>query len=145
MKADVKGARCNRKEILKCPHQMRTKPRHVLQHVQSMTLEIALSATVQAFRRQVDSTVNENEALEKAATGRPKQQPQPPPQPAVAVVLAVALRITKLQNDRITKVSNAQTFQPGPHCLMVGTSRCGHDNPGSNPGVDIFAETLFHR
>ena len=26
-----------------------------------------------------------------------------------------------------------------PHRLVVRTSRCGRDNPGSNPGVDIFA------
>ena len=26
----------------------------------------------------------------------------------------------------------------GPHRLVVRTSRCGRDNPGSTPGVDIF-------
>jgi hypothetical protein len=28
--------------------------------------------------------------------------------------------------------------QQGPHRLVVRTSRCGRDNPGSTPGVDIF-------
>ena len=27
----------------------------------------------------------------------------------------------------------------GLHRLVVRTSRCGRDNPGSNPGEDIFA------
>ena len=27
---------------------------------------------------------------------------------------------------------------PSPHRLVVRTSRCGRDNPGSTPGVDIF-------
>ena len=27
-----------------------------------------------------------------------------------------------------------------PHRLVVTTSRCGRDNPGSNPGEDIFGE-----
>ena len=26
----------------------------------------------------------------------------------------------------------------GPHCLVVRMSRCGRDNPGSIPGVDIL-------
>ena len=32
----------------------------------------------------------------------------------------------------------------GPHRLVVRTSRCGRDNPGSTPGVDILRVTLFH-
>ena len=30
-----------------------------------------------------------------------------------------------------------------PHRLVVRTSRCGRDNPGSTPGVDIFARSFF--
>ena len=32
----------------------------------------------------------------------------------------------------------------GPHRLVLRTSRCGRDNPGSTPGVDILRVTLFH-
>ena len=31
-----------------------------------------------------------------------------------------------------------------PHRLVVRTSRCGRDNPGSTPGVDMFFEALWH-
>ena len=33
----------------------------------------------------------------------------------------------------------------GPHRLVVRTSRCGRDNPGSTPGVDIFLECQLER
>ena len=36
----------------------------------------------------------------------------------------------------------AWAFQRGPHRLVVRTSRCGRDNPGSTPGVDILLERL---
>ena len=32
----------------------------------------------------------------------------------------------------------------GPHRLVVRTSRCGRDNPGSTPGVDIFLPRNQH-
>ena len=33
----------------------------------------------------------------------------------------------------------------GPHRLVVRTSRCGRDNPGSTPGVDIFRANALLR
>ena len=36
----------------------------------------------------------------------------------------------------------AWAFQRRPHRLVVRTSRCGRDNPGSTPGVDILLERL---
>ena len=35
--------------------------------------------------------------------------------------------------------SNCQAVLVRLHRLAVRTSRCGRDDPGSNPGVDIFA------
>ena len=32
---------------------------------------------------------------------------------------------------------------PSPHRLVVRTSRCGRDNPGSTPGVDIFHSDAY--
>jgi hypothetical protein len=32
-----------------------------------------------------------------------------------------------------------------PHRLVVRTSRCGRDNPGSTPGVDIYLMQLWRR
>ena len=29
--------------------------------------------------------------------------------------------------------------------IVVSTSRCGRDNPGSNPGVDIFVRAGQHQ
>ena len=31
----------------------------------------------------------------------------------------------------------------GPHRLVVRTSRCGRDNPGSTPGVVILSQAAF--
>ena len=32
---------------------------------------------------------------------------------------------------------------PSPHRLVVRTSRCGRDNPGSTPGVDSFHSDAY--
>jgi hypothetical protein len=37
----------------------------------------------------------------------------------------------------------ARCVRQGPHRLVVRTSRCGRDNPGSTAGVDIFKTTHF--
>ena len=41
---------------------------------------------------------------------------------------------------RYARYVSVSTFCMGPHRLVVRTSRCGRDNPGSTPGVDIFAD-----
>jgi hypothetical protein len=37
----------------------------------------------------------------------------------------------------------ARCVGQGPHRLVVRTSSCGRDNPGSTPGVDIFEISTF--
>ena len=39
--------------------------------------------------------------------------------------------------------SNFTRPTPSPHRLVVRTSRCGRDNPGSTPGVDIFLSQAY--
>jgi hypothetical protein len=45
---------------------------------------------------------------------------------------------TESQRDHTQKT---QVGGRSLHRLAVRTSRCGRDNPGSNPGVDIFGAT----
>ena len=43
-------------------------------------------------------------------------------------------------NTRVSKEANAQHVGKRPYRLVVRTSRCGRDNPGSTPGEDIFVD-----
>ena len=43
------------------------------------------------------------------------------------------------------RVPAAFWFSSCPHRLVVRTSRCGRDNPGSTPGVDICCDGRTHR
>ena len=46
------------------------------------------------------------------------------------------------QRDKQQVIALESLVQHGPHRLVVRTSRCGRDNPGSTPGVVIKERTL---
>ena len=48
------------------------------------------------------------------------------------------LRFSLPSGDRSQELAHAH----GPHRLVVRTSRCGRDNPGSNPGEDTWTQTV---
>ena len=64
--------------------------------------------------------------------------------PGDRIVTCVMLRMlaTAARNVDCNSVASSlwanQMCTPGPHRLVVRTSRCGRDNPGSTPGEDMF-------
>ena len=53
--------------------------------------------------------------------------------------------LPSLRNQNNTASTNIDERRNcrGPHRLVVRTSRCGRDNPGSTPGVDILEQNKY--
>ena len=52
------------------------------------------------------------------------------------------MTMSRVSESCLPKAYHARHLRHGPHRLVVRTSRCGRDNPGSTPGVDILLERL---